>query len=138
VLTLTAPQLPLPPSSRGRSVIGWRFYHVKIGVFLYVPLECDKCDTSHHPITPRATPTIIETRPRKLGSVKSQWYIIIIIIIYFLPIVKDVTNTETTVKYGLKVTQTVSIVPIHNLTIYNVGFLGGLCIGFVAREWAAE
>jgi hypothetical protein len=32
--------------------------------------------------------------------------IIIIIISYFLPIAKDVTNTETTVMYGLRVTQT--------------------------------
>jgi hypothetical protein len=27
-------------------------------------------------------------------------------IIYFLPIAKDVTNTETTVMYGLRMTQT--------------------------------
>ncbi len=32
--------------------------------------------------------------------------IIIRIIIYFLPIAKDVTNTETTVMYGLRITQT--------------------------------
>jgi hypothetical protein len=29
---------------------------------MYIPLECGKCDTSHHPITHRATPTIMETR----------------------------------------------------------------------------
>jgi hypothetical protein len=32
--------------------------------------------------------------------------IIIIIIIYFLLIAKDVTNTETTVMYGLRISQT--------------------------------
>jgi hypothetical protein len=32
---------------------------------------------------------------------------ILIIIIYFLPIAKDFTNTGTTVVYGLRVTETV-------------------------------
>jgi hypothetical protein len=78
----------------------------------------------------------LENGPRKLGSVNSQWYIIIIIIIYFLPIAKDVTNTETTVMYGLKVKQTVSIVPIHNLTIYNVGFWGGYVLDLL--RWSGQ
>jgi hypothetical protein len=51
----------------------------------------------------------------------------IIIIIYFLPIAKDVTNTETTVMYGLRITQTAWIVPIHSFTIYEVGFWGAVC-----------
>jgi hypothetical protein len=41
-------------------ITGWwvvlLFHHIKFGGFLYLPLECRESDTSHTPITPRASP----------------------------------------------------------------------------------
>jgi hypothetical protein len=45
-------------------VLGWKevelFYNVNSARFLLLPLECEKCDTSHYPVAHMTTPAPME------------------------------------------------------------------------------
>ncbi len=78
VLTLDALQFPLAILQKLAGVllyiIGWQivqlFYYVNTGGFLYLPLECRKCDTSRHPITPSGELIILQRATSELTGRK--------------------------------------------------------------------
>ncbi len=48
-----------------------QFYPLKSGRFFLLPPECEKCNTGHTPIGPRATPTTTRT-----GQSKSIFWLV--------------------------------------------------------------